>query len=125
MSQDKILIKANCGHYHSEDECETIVIKLIKGKNCSIDEVSKKFEEVKERKLEDAKNISKNDGDVSGGFKTKIIYENVPEGLIKKEVKIPIKDKRNIIPPGIENLMIPIGHPDFESKGAKEIRKIG
>ncbi|MHB8483587.1 MAG: hypothetical protein ACYDBV_12775 [Nitrospiria bacterium] len=33
---EKIYLKCTCGEYHPEDECEIVLIKIVKGKKCQL-----------------------------------------------------------------------------------------
>jgi hypothetical protein len=94
---------AGCGGLHYADECETVVIKLIKGKACQISSFN-------QNSLEERKEVIFN-GEVKD--KTPVQAGEIKQVVIKK----------NIIPPGIMSLMIDPGSPHFESHGAKETRK--
>ncbi len=98
-----------CGGYHSPEECEVIVIKIIKGKNCPLPS--------------------------SGGLRTepasirdRVIEKPLPEQAALKEAApvAPAKvvPRKNIIPQGISSMMIPPTSPNFETNGAKEIRRV-
>ncbi len=42
MKSKQVYKCEGCGEYHDADECEVVIIKVIKGKNCKLGEILKK-----------------------------------------------------------------------------------
>lgn len=99
--EKKTLIKGQCGHFHPEDECEVVIVKFVKGKNCNLTETpvapTRDFAPVKQQQ-----------------------FEELPPEVVVIDTKKP----RSIIPPGIASMMFSPGDPGFETNGAKETRKV-
>src|ERR1035437_1493405 len=86
-----------CGGYHPVDECEVVVLRLVKGKNCELNT---------SRPTETTKPF----GDIT--------TETLPNPVATET----ILPKKNIIPPAVMSMMYPPGHEEFEHRGAKERR---
>jgi hypothetical protein len=104
--ETKEMIKCEgCGGYHTLDESEVIVIKIIKGKGCAMPKAEGKTVYVERPNVE--RTIQPLNTDA------------VPTPITPIQ---PSKPRKNIIPPGIASMMIPTTHPQFEQLGAKEHR---
>jgi hypothetical protein len=88
----------SCGGFHPADEVEVAVIRIIKGKNCELKNPVVPF--------------------------TPAVIPRSETPQIPSENPVPSKPIKKIIPPDILGLMLEPGHPQFESHGAKETRKI-
>lgn len=84
--QKKTVIKAECGHYHPEDECEVILIKVIKGKDCELDQTK-----------------------ILNNFAPKEPIKTTEENPPQPDKPSPeaLRRRRSIVPPGIMKAMIP------------------
>jgi hypothetical protein len=94
----------SCGGFHPADEVEVAIIRVIKGKNCEL-----------RNPIAPAISFSTTP-DVKTQQNSSIITN--------EDSHAPSKPKKAIIPPGILGMMLEPGHPQFESHGAKETRKI-
>jgi hypothetical protein len=134
MEQKEYCKCDGCGQYHPVEDCEIVVIKMVKGRDCQINTSprvrpphdgptifnaldAKPFmesESVKPNVIEKPKSppVSEFKEDAPGeGF-------HIPPKVMEEKVRA----RKAIIPPGIAAMMIPNGHPQFETKGAKETR---
>ena len=119
------LVKCDgCNGYHSLDEVEVVIIRMVKGKNCDISS---------------ADTLKRNDNIESDNVRTEppivIPTVEVPKPNVKldsdgigyhippKEMEDIVKKRKNIIPSGLSSMMIPPSDPNHESKGANEIRQ--
>lgn len=103
--EQKVLVKGDCGHYHTEDECEVVVVKIVKGKQCNL-------------------------GNPIAAATVPVTTTDIPT-ILHREIPLDIPEdtaprppKKNIIPPGITSMMYPPGDPRHESHGAKERRVV-
>ncbi len=94
-----------CGEYHPITDCEIVVIRVIKGKNCQLNQKSI-FGNVKSAPI-----VSQGD---DRDLKDLPILDKpvIPAGPVKKA-----------IPPQFAGMMLAPDNPDFERFGAKEQRK--
>lgn len=91
-----------CTELHPSTECEVVVIRLTKGKQCDINK-ARMFSPAPPSRI------------IPPAF-----VDNA--GTPPPEPK-PQPPKKSIVPPGVASMMIPQGHPEFEAKGAKEFRQ--
>ena len=106
-----------CGKFHDEDETEVVIIKVVKGKNCELNDF---FSKLPIHMLSPGIPASHSmyPGQLITGPSTgapPIEYAPLPV--------ITAKPRRNIVPPGVNSAMIPPGHPLHEQHGAKEFRQ--
>lgn len=95
-----------CGELHPESECETIIVKIVKGKHCSLKPVM-------------------------GQQKTTIAPQPIAR-IEPKDPPPPEQDeytpapvpRKNIIPPGMASMMLPPDSPLHDRFGAKETRRV-
>lgn len=116
-----------CGEYHPVEDCEVVVIKVVKGKDCKLPStnhpMSRGQESIEDSyTIEDAKEIGVLKEEVKPvpkpkpGQEARYVVEDQP---VKVQGKRPAP-----LPPGFAGVFIPNGHPDFDSKGAKETRRV-
>jgi len=96
--EERVVFKCDCGHYHDEKDVEIVVVKMVKGKDCKIEAFEKPPNYV-----------------VPSVTAEEPSTEEIPP---KQQ-----PPRRNIIPPGIASMMMPPGSPNFETRGAKEVRR--
>lgn len=107
-----------CGEYHPVEECEIVVIRIVKGKNCSLP--SNRV--VEPRRLQvDAQRVASE----SHASRMQVASESQFESKVEEPAQpVTVAPKRTIIPPGFASMMLDPGHPNFESHGAKETRRV-
>lgn len=105
-----------CGEYHPVEECEIVVIRIVKGKGCSLPSNKIKSDprpafrsNVDDR---DAEHINERPGPVT------VFKEEAPAQPVT------VIPKKNIIPPAIAAMMLDPGDPRFDQFGAKETRRV-
>jgi hypothetical protein len=107
LPSSEMVLCQSCGQYHKIEDCEVVVIKMIKGKHCEMKPTAPAtipmFGMV-ETKPEEPKQE---------------VVKQPPEPVVTREPGI---KTRTIVPPGLAAMMIPPSHPQFEEKGAKERR---
>lgn len=107
-----------CGELHYADECETIIIKVVKGKNCAIKSA------LPSRPAPHPYTAS--DGDLRDPNIVNVPHERtvaIP-AVVADVQPVPQRPKKNIVPPHMLSMMIPQDHPNFEALGAKETRRV-
>lgn len=112
-----------CGEYHPVEDCEVVVIKLVKGKDCKLTPI-KPFSGETNIKMPDYDFRDQHRADLSSP-KEKV--EPAPvDGihLTEAEVKENLAKRSSLVPPAFSGVMIPPGHPSFERNGAKETRRV-
>ena len=126
----------HCGHFHTEDDCEIILIKVIKGKNCTVSNLNffndKKQEVANEIKQEEQViqpvqvQPAVKAPEFPPGFDPK--KPNEAKLLTPAEKEAYLKEASRGIPKEFMNMtssiMIPPDDPRFESKGAKQYIRI-
>lgn len=136
----KELIKCEgCGGFHSMEESEIVIIRMIKGKDCSISPASHTRRNIV---------VVENDVNTDVGLRnsgTPNVVTAPEKVFVDEKAKLPDgtqmdadgvgyrippaemekinKNRKSIIPPGLAGMMIGPDDPNFETKGAKEIRK--
>ena len=113
----------SCQGFHSAEESEIVVIKIVKGKNCQLKSpiapvVLPTMSTVFPDKFPTMITHPGGNGVVSHPVQTP---QN--NGIINNE-PVPPKPVKKIIPPGIASMMLDPSHPMFEMMGAKETRKM-
>ena len=87
LKMKTVLLCEACGGYHPEEECEIIVVKIVKGKNCHL-------------------NMTKDQTFVRPTA-TLTIPDNSGSVAVEKKEEIPVQERpsgqvREIVPPGIK-----------------------
>lgn len=145
----KTLHRCDCGHFHETNDMETITLKIRKGKNCSLESVIENLfpneahtnkENIRAHEDDEltietednpiavnrvpAKPIVDPDYDI-GNPNAKYIKTLTKEekDAYLKENAIPAEFLHRINPLIRPGMGIPSGDPNFESHGAKEIRR--
>ena len=95
----------SCGGFHSAEETEVAIVRIIKGKNCAL--VPPKIE--RPFKVE------------SGSAGAVGLNPDAPTGNATPFNQPP---RKPMIPPGMVGMMYPPGHPQHEQLGAKESRNV-
>jgi hypothetical protein len=113
--QTKEMMKCEgCGEYHPVEDCEVVIIKMIKGKNCSMTAPIRRevapFREIAP--------VSPAAAPVAP-----IVAQEKEFEFPAPSPNQPQKPRRKIIPPGIASMMIGPEHPGFEQYGSKEHRR--
>jgi hypothetical protein len=127
----------HCGHFHPEEDCEIILIKVIKGKNCEISNLNffdeKKAEESAAKAVTELEKVpdvvvetpSVKPSAFPPGFdpakpnEAKLLTPAEKEAYLKESAKgIPKEFMRMS-----NSVMIPPDDPRFESQGAKQFIK--
>ena len=101
-----------CGEYHSMEECEVVIIKIIKGKNCQLKPQGQTVVREIVRERAQATNAV-------------VDPANIDDRAIPPPQDVPVqtaKPRRQVVPPQILSMMVPTDHPNFEQFGAKETR---
>lgn len=130
-----------CGQYHPIEDCEVVIIKIIKGKQCGMPRENRDDSPIKSdprpeivpdfspketntvfmkpiRTVDVMDQVTPdNENPVFRGVKQIIDGEEIVRVLPEHKVK-------SIVPPGISGMMIDPSNPDFETKGAKERRRV-
>jgi len=146
----KTLHRCDCGHFHETDDMETITLKIRKGKDCSMESVIENLfpsesgatKENAPAQRESGITVQTEEGAITvNAAPAKPVIDpdydlNNPHAKYIKTVTPAEKEaylKENAIPaeflhrinplikPGIG---IPSGDPNFESHGAKELRRV-
>lgn len=113
------MVECVCGQYHKLEDCETIIIKVVKGKNCEM----KKKEEIIP-----SYTIPKRDTSVPLPNSFSPVTSNTTSIFTPEEELYPIitpeerAKERKIVPPAIARMMIDSSQPNFETHGDKEKR---
>lgn len=94
-----------CNGYHPLEDCEVVVIRVIKGKACPMPSAAEKTQAPFVPRVEPMN-----------------AREDAPLPPPQDVPKRPAPPRKNIIPPAMAAMMIPPTHPGFESHGAKEFR---
>lgn len=120
MSTNYSLCEA-CGEYHPVSDCEIVIIKIIKGKNCAL--TKRNTHPIQEMKLQ-AGSESPHAEPVPA-----TVFDKQKKYFTDDEDKYPVvtpeeRKKKPAIPPGIMNMMIDPGNPNFETKGDKIKRTV-
>ena len=108
----KEMIKCEgCGQYHSLEECETVIIRIVKGKHCNLS-------------AQPLQNSSHQNSSGGSAGTDGVVFHSIKPLDVAPEVVTPVivPKAKNVIPPGIMSMMMDPGHPNFESHGAKERR---
>ena len=117
-----------CQGYHPESEKEVVVIKLIKSKSCLIlnNTIFNNEPKLIENELKTEKS-----GDLFAHKESKIeeqknVYDPADPHFVKllNADELAAERKKKVIPPQFAAMMIPSTDPQFETKGAKIIRRI-
>ena len=103
MSTREMIHCESCGGYHTLEDSEIVVIKIIKGKGCDMPKAEPKTVYV------DRPNV--------------IDRPVQPVDVVVPPVP-PAPPKKKIIPPGLLAMMIDPANPHFEALGAKETRRV-
>lgn len=101
-----------CGEYHPVEECEIVVIRIVKGKKCSLPS----------NKIAPSRQFRSNIDDRDA----QLVERKEPITVFKEELPVApvtVIPKKNIIPPAIASMMLDPGDPRFEQFGAKETRR--
>jgi hypothetical protein len=115
----KEMIKCDgCDRYHPLEECEVVIIRMIKGKNCEL-----KSEQPRTTETVDAPVVDRVVATVIPTVNTPVVPSSEGYHIPPREVEEMIKKRKNIIPSGIASMMLSPADPNFDAKGAKEIRK--
>jgi hypothetical protein len=104
LQTTEMILCQGCGEFHPVTECEVVVVKIVKGKNCQLNQKS-----------------------IFGTSTTGASLQNKIATETKEEFPVldrPVVPMKKAIPPGFMSMMLPPDNPDFESKGAKETRRI-
>lgn len=104
-----------CGGFHFEDDCEVIVIKIIKGKQCEFKGLQPQVREVVRvvEKQQDVELDNPSQHITAENKKETPPADNQPPAKV-----------RSIVPPAIASMMMGPDHPLHESHGAKETRRV-
>ncbi len=112
----------SCGQYHPIAECEIVTIKIIKGKSCVMNSNNAGIA---------SKNLTSSAKPTTLANPNKVIIEGEDMGVPLYEVKNTESaqgaqgaQRKSIVPPAFAGVFIPQDSPDFEARGAKEIRRI-
>jgi hypothetical protein len=111
MNSSSYLLCEACGGYHPEEECEIVVVKIVKGKKCKLN-VAKEY----------TSNLSKQSATATEKHTPEKKAVITPEETTPVAQPTPPK-RSTVIPPGLASMMIPPTSPQFETKGKKEIRR--
>lgn len=104
--ETKEMIKCEgCGQYHPIEDCEVVIIKIIKGKQCAMPAQGQTVIKEVVREVAPVEQTGR------------VVVETIP-------IDQSPKPRKNIVPPGIAAMMLPPDHPMHDSRGAKEIRKV-
>lgn len=120
----------SCGEYHPEDECESVTIEIIKGKNCPLPK-----QNIFEKKLsipilepqiaEISKDeIMKKEEAVMPTSEPDFLKNPNLVKLVSPEEKNKFLRKNKAIPPEFRSMAIPPNDPRFEKEGMKISRKV-
>jgi hypothetical protein len=147
----KTLHRCDCNHFHETEEMETITLKIRKGKNCSLESViATLFPQQVGTTKENVPVITGNEFTVNttdgpivvkteapakpvidpdydlNNPNAKYIKTLTPEekAAFLKESAIPMEFLARVNPMLKPGIGIPSGDPAFESRGAKEIRRV-
>lgn len=105
----KEMIKCEgCGEYHPLEECEIVIIKIIKGKNCVMPSQAKQV-------------VYRDTPIVPSG---QVVTPTPVTVVSNDQPVVPQKPRRNIIPPQVASMMLPPDHPQYDQFGAKETRRV-
>jgi hypothetical protein len=164
MTTTEMVKCESCSQYHPLSECEVVVIKMIKGKNCSIKSETRPVERIEPMYVEKTTDVSSDEIKivrapeppkdeeygctidktiwvVKGGASdaAKICPTCGRQGTAasvliaqsgthippaEMEQKIKERSRKTIIPKGLVSMMVDPSDPNFETKGAKEIRRV-
>ncbi len=118
LPQVEMIACEGCGSYHKKEECEVVVIRIIKGKDCQIPLVRK-------NSIQPAPAVFIPPQQSSPAVPTAVATDSAAPA-------IPVEPKKNIIPSKLRyigampnqmgGLMMDPTHPQFETKGDKERR---
>ena len=100
LQQQEVIRCESCGKFHPVDECTELVIKIVVGKNCDINNInlfSKQNESIKNEIIQPQS---------SGSNKAPILNE---EPIIQTAYIPPQTKKKTVIPPGIAQMMVKDG----------------
>lgn len=123
-----------CGGYHTADESEVVIIRMVKGKNCELTHANRTVVVAKTIDTSPASTLAPimipapNNpiNNSTATFKEDAPGEgyHIPPKEMEKINSAPMDPtkRKMIIPPGLARFMIPPGDPRFESQGAKEKR---
>jgi hypothetical protein len=104
MSTKEMIHCESCGGYHTLEDSEIVVIKIIKGKACDMPKAETR----------NAPNwVDKPTQPVE------VVVPPAPPIPVP-----PAPPKKKIIPPGLLSMMIDPSNPNFEAFGAKETRRV-
>ncbi len=102
-----------CGELHPMKDCEVVIVKITKGKNCALKPImARAIPEERPVRVAPPEDRLRED--------TVIPDRNIPAPQDQPKVM----PKKNIVPPHLLGMMIPPGAPGFESHGAKETRRV-
>lgn len=108
MESSSYLLCEACGGYHTEDECEVVIVKIVKGKNCKLNMTKEHT-----ANLNNTPKIFENE---KRSVETEMTVSNQPQ--------VPPRRTPSIVPPSFGAMMVPPTDPAFETKGKKEIRRV-
>ena len=103
MQSREMIRCEGCNGYHTMEESEVVIIKIIKGKGCP---------------MPSSRNT------VVEAVVPRVVY-NSRDNTVPVTVNAPVAPavpKKRIIPNAFLSAMVPPTHPGFESHGAKEFR---
>jgi hypothetical protein len=79
-----------CGELHKEEDCEIVIVKIIKGKECTL------------------RSSNKSENLVSS-LQTNTPAIGESSTIYPKDKEVPVQPKRKVIPPGFASMMYPDG----------------
>lgn len=103
-----------CGDYHSLDECETVIIRIVKGKNCELKSPGRSV----------GQDFKMPGATVVVPQKEDVIVPNNNVEVAQSTVPVVPQKIKNIVPPAIASMMLDPGSPGFDTYGAKETRRV-
>jgi hypothetical protein len=117
LEKKSVLLCEACGGYHPEDDCEIILVKIIKGKKCDLNMTKEntQFNTLKQRTT--PQSVIPTNMQTTHAKKQDEIIDEIPVTTQKPVIK-------SVIPPGVAGVLIPPGHPQFDRLGAKESRRV-
>ena len=110
-----------CKNYHPIDDCEVVIIRMIKGKNCSMGKPVENF--TRDLPVPEAQIIPVVKK-VVDNIPLKVDDDGVGYHIPPKEMEKINAQRKSIIPPGLASMMVGPDDPNFETKGAKEVRRV-
>ena len=124
-----------CGSYHPLSECEVVIIRMIKGKDCELTPIRTIIKDSFNLidKPDDRGFVNKEVSNGQGGImveRTEPVVKKLPSGEISDpdgvgrhippaEMEEINKKKHSIVPSAFRGLLVDPGQPNFEEKGDK------